>query len=301
MKYSIDGIFTIDAQNGDVIPSANGTNNIMISHAHYDHIPSTIRKKTVIASDKTMSIVTHRLSRKKLEDSIHKNIMDGITMMDAGHTIGSKMFYYSDQRILYTGDFRTVNSYCGRAKPIRCNTLIIESTFADEKYIFPKHSSILREIADYAKDNGRVQFHAYPYGKAQELCHLMEENNILFSVTEKIRKINDLLGLHYKNETDNARVHIGNDRMGEYKQVGVTGWAIDPSYKHRLRLDEAFALSDHADYPSMIEFIRKCDPQRIYTFHGHSARFAAKLRKAGYNAYPIIKNQTILPYYDKAL
>jgi hypothetical protein len=39
----------------------------------------------------------------------------------------------------------------------------------------------------------------------------------------------------------------------------------------------------------MIEFIKKCNPNRIFTFHGHSARFAAKLRKAGYNAYPILE------------
>jgi putative mRNA 3-end processing factor len=67
-------------------------------------------------------------------------------MLDAGHTIGSRMFHFKEQNILYTGDFRTIDGYCGKAKPVKCDTLIIESTFADEKFIFPNYDNVRREI-----------------------------------------------------------------------------------------------------------------------------------------------------------
>jgi putative mRNA 3-end processing factor len=299
MRFSIDGIFSYDSHTGEVFPTANAANNIIISHGHYDHIPSTIRDRKVLSSDDTRKMVEHRLSAKKKAGSVFEGDSRDIRMVDAGHTIGSRMFHFKHSNALYTGDFRTIDGYCGKAKPIKCNTLIIEATFADEKFIFPKYESVSSEIVDYVMDNGMTQLHAYPFGKAQELCHLMEKNKIPFRVSETIKKINDVLGLKYKHEDAKSEVFIGRDRDEKYKQVGVSGWAIEKSYRYKMRLDEAFALSDHADYPSMIEFIRKCSPERIFTFHGHSARFAAKLRRAGYNAYPILKNQTILPLFSR--
>lgn len=298
MKFSVDGIFTLDAKTGGINPSVNGNQNVIISHGHYDHIPSTLKEKNVLMSNETKKIVSHRLSEKKRAGTKFYDELENIKMLNAGHTIGSKMFHFKEQNILYTGDFRTIDGYCGRAKPVKCDTLILESTFADEKFIFPKYEQVSSEIIDYIKDNKKTQLHAYPFGKAQELCHLLDDNKIPFRVSETIKKINTVLGLNYKHETEDSEVYIGKDRDPSYKQVGVSGWAIENSYKYRLHLDEAFALSDHADYPSMIEFINKCNPSKIYTFHGHSARFAAKLRKAGYNAYPILKNQTILTSFS---
>jgi hypothetical protein len=48
------------------------------------------------------------------------------------------------------------------------------------------------------------------------------------------------LGLSYKNEDSKGDVYIGRERDERYKQVGVSGWAVEQSYKYRLKLDEAF-------------------------------------------------------------
>jgi metal-dependent hydrolase (beta-lactamase superfamily II) len=47
----------------------NGNQNIIISHGHYDHIPSTIKEKNVLASKDTQKLYNHRLSKKKKEGS----------------------------------------------------------------------------------------------------------------------------------------------------------------------------------------------------------------------------------------
>jgi hypothetical protein len=45
----------------------------------------------------------------------------------------------------------------------------------------------------------------------------------------------------------------------------ASGWAV--LFGNRGR---AFPLSDHADYVSLIKFIRDCKPKRVLTFHGGS-------------------------------
>ncbi len=37
----------------------------------------------------------------------------------------------------------------------------------------------------------------------------------------------------------------------------LTGWAMDGSAKHRLGVDEAFPLSDHADYNDLIRHVEE--------------------------------------------
>jgi len=65
----------------------------------------------------------------------------------------------------------------------------------------------------------------------------------------------------------------------------LSGWALDASAIYRYRVDAAIPLSDHADHPGLLECVRRVQPRRILTVHGHALEFAAELRAAGWQAW----------------
>jgi Cft2 family RNA processing exonuclease len=64
----------------------------------------------------------------------------------------------------------------------------------------------------------------------------------------------------------------------------ITGWALDPGAIYRHRCTAAFPLSDHADYPSLLQFVERVQPKRVFTVHGFAQEFAATLRQRGIDA-----------------
>ena len=64
----------------------------------------------------------------------------------------------------------------------------------------------------------------------------------------------------------------------------VTGWAMESGCRFRHQADAAFPLSDHADFPDLIEFAKRVSPRKVYTLHGFAADFAQTLRELGLDA-----------------
>jgi putative mRNA 3-end processing factor len=56
-----------------------------------------------------------------------------------------------------------------------------------------------------------------------------------------------------------------------------------------MGLDYAFPMSDHCDYSELVEAVRACAPDKVYTFHGFAEEFAQSLKKMGFDAEPVEK------------
>ena len=67
----------------------------------------------------------------------------------------------------------------------------------------------------------------------------------------------------------------------------LSGWGIEASAPYRRKVDQVIPLSDHADYPDLIEFVGRVAPQKIYTTHGYHQAFAASLRRMSYDAWSL--------------
>ena len=82
----------------------------------------------------------------------------------------------------------------------------------------------------------------------------------------------------------------------------LTGWAMQPGAKYRYRVDEIFPLSDHADYPGLMECIKRVRPKRILTVHGYAKEFARELRSRGMDAWCAMGgDQLELPIQQQAM
>ncbi|MFH1650074.1 MAG: hypothetical protein ABIA93_05995 [Candidatus Woesearchaeota archaeon] len=286
----VDKIFGFD-QNWQMTSPKVDHHTTMVSHAHYDHLPTKFKDKKLVCSRETEKIIRMRRNNKELNFWKDPNVK----MLNAGHTIGSKMFHFQEQDILYTGDFNTQNKYCGTAKPVQCNTLIMEGTFGAPEYIFPKHELVVEQLVDYLKNNPKAIIRAYSFGKSQEICHILDKHKIDFKIESAPAKaINDELGLKFKHEKEDATVLLGPDHRIGFKSIAVSGWAIDPRYRFQMGVDAAFPLSDHADFPSLLQFAQSCNPKKIRVFHGgHHVELAHSLRKMGFDAeaFPVTQRR----------
>ena len=162
----------------------------------------------------------------------------------------------------------------------------------------------------------------YALGKAQMLYHAfsdLSENIILHGANYKVNellKAENIEGsidcISYQTAKENefldkegnwilyAPLKSGRDQFNSYlKQkygavlYAFSGWCISSNYKYRMAVDYSIPISDHADFSELKDICKACNPDHIFTIYGSNVKFAAELRKLGYNATPLSK-QTIL-------
>jgi len=278
-----------------------------ISHAHADHLPRRI-EGSVISSEITRDIA--ELRRTKYEIDIRDY---GLKMPDAGHVPGSRMLYFENgARVLYTGDFSVRKKFFSAgAKPIKSDYLIVDSTFGDPYFIFPRTREIMKQmkewIDDNLKNNKKVALFGYPFGKSQTICKILEKLDYEYCVRESINNTNQVLEMHGfrfggwlcggDEEPEHDIVVAPMHERAELSERGfataiISGWAVNPGYKFMMKVDEAFPLSDHNDFSEMISFVERCRPEKVFTVFGHAEEAAREIRKVlGIDASPLIEGQ----------
>jgi len=289
----------------------------MVSHAHSDHIPSSFRSSGVVCSEVTRDLISVR--RGKVLDMVADPCVEA---SDAGHIPGSNMFLVSgEKRVLYTGDFCTrTKAHLGPAKPVKCDSLIVEATYGRPRYIFPDHGEILGVAHDWIEDTvahgeSAILF-AYPLGKSQELSIAFRD--LPLRLHPSIAENNKVLGRHgyglCTEELDEEPakdpvVYITSgmgkdkDRVARVRKAGArtaafSGWALDRRFAYSSAVDEGFPLSDHCGYDELIRFVEKCSPEVVYTTHGFDKAFAASVRKElGIDARPLVAKQRTMDQF----
>jgi putative mRNA 3-end processing factor len=258
-----------------------------VSHAHSDHLPSVTKKgeKRAVCTEITMRCAH---VRKRPIEMVSD---ERVRILDAGHIHGSAMFEVdAGKKVLYTGDFCTRDRPGMQgARPLKTDVMVVEATYGHPKYEFPPVEGIIRIMRDWIEDclaqKYSVALFAYPLGKSQSLIHILEdfEPYLHSSVMESTEAVCSC-GLHmryrdYACASDDPcvmicptgsryAVQVDQMRKRRMRTAAVSGWALNPSYRRTMGVDEAFALSDHADYHDIMRFVRACSPELVYTTHG---------------------------------
>jgi putative mRNA 3-end processing factor len=73
-------------------------------------------------------------------------------------------------------------------------------------------------------------------------------------------------------------------RFGAVATAFVSGWMQVRGARRRRAVDRGFALSDHADWPALIEVVRASQAERVLVTHGFVEPFVAWLRERGWEA-----------------
>ena len=63
----------------------------------------------------------------------------------------------------------------------------------------------------------------------------------------------------------------------------LTGWSLDRGALFRYGTERGFALSDHADYPALLQYVERAQPRKVLLNHGRRD-FVYRLRALGVDA-----------------
>ena len=289
-----------------------------ISHAHSDHVTRSLRKANVLCSRETAALLINKYytSINLLKEG---DLPISFKLIESGHILGSSaILIEAEEKVLYTGDFcNNSRFFLNGFKPEKADVLIIESTYGNRNFIFPRQEEVIKEardwIIDELKKGNSVILFGYVLGKAQILTKMVEDLNYPVYVEEQIAKMNEVysfLGKKIKNfevygtrKIESPSIFIfptyfyptkAIEKMKEKysaKTAMFSGWVIGNGYKYMFNCDEAFPLSDHADFNGLVKTVEMVDAKKIYTFHGFADEFANELRKIGYNAISLNDSQ----------
>lgn len=295
-----------------------------VSHAHADHFA---RHEMALCSEVTASLVRSRYGvaeDRLLGAAFHTTVERNgyrLRLLPAGHIAGSAMLHVTriadGSTLLYTGDFKVRK---GRtSEPVvfqQADILILETTFALPQFAFPSQMevemAVLRFVHDTFADGEVPVLLGYSLGKAQEALALLHEHGIptllhpnVADMTTACRKAG-VASLPEPKVLDgpvppgHAVIAPPNAvrskllrAVGNRRVAMLSGWAMVPGATFRYRVDEAIPLSDHADYPGLLECVQRVRPKRILTVHGYAREFAAEMRQRGHDAWSAAGNDQL--------
>lgn len=302
---------------------------VFVSHAHSDH---TADHAEVILTEPTRRLMRARVGGTRTEhvlpfgQSVDLRDLLGrphlpattLTLLPAGHVLGSAMSLLEsdDGSLLYTGDFKLrAGASSEPCETRRADTLVMETTFGRPEYVFPPTAEVLAGILRFCReaiDNDEVPvLLGYSLGKAQEILSALRDAGLPTMLTEAVARLTAVyegLGIPFPSASslDPARAagHVvvappgGNlqalrRKLGPSRVAVLTGWAINPGCRFQYQADAAFPLSDHADYPDLVDLVRRVQPRRVFTLHGFAAEFAADLRAAGIEAWALSQEEQL--------
>ena len=282
---------------------------VFISHAHFDHLPSTSWDANFIATRETAELAEVRGLRigRLIEDP------RDMTLVPTGHILGSAGLLV-DGEIFYTGDIAgRPRAFLREAERVECRTLIIESTYGRPGYVFPSITELMEEVEGSiaaAYNAGRPAIlMGYPLGKAQVLEYIARAWRPLISfrgverysdvyrgfgvdlpepdvVVSKIEELLDLgrPALVIAPSTVRSRAVAIAERIGGIA-IWFSGWAL-----HWRGNYMGIPLSDHADHEELIEYSLASSAGTVLTTHGYAGDLARSLRSRGLDARPLSVN-----------
>ena len=196
-----------------------------------------------------------------------------------------------------------------------CDLLVMETTFGRPHYQFPPVAEVMRDIVRFCEqalaDGATAVLLGYSLGRSQELLRGLAGTGlplVVHDAAHKLTKVYARLGWEFPPYEPMERADLSGKVVvcppnatkpvlgrisGAVRMAVVSGWAVDSSCRFRHRADAAFALSDHADYPELVEFVRQVEPRKIFTVHGFAADFAQTLREIGFDAQALSENDQL--------
>jgi putative mRNA 3-end processing factor len=304
--YCPDGDFFIDPWQ----PVARA----LITHAHGDHARQG--STSYLCVDECAPLLARRLGTNTTIDSLaygHPITLRGVRVSfhPAGHILGAAQIRVESGAGVWvvSGDYkRAADPTCAAFEPVPCQTFITESTFALPIYRWDPTEAVIAELLDWWHRNRRngltsIVF-CYTLGKAQRLLaelarvtdrpvfvHGMmlpmieayEERGIALLPTVPL--IERPRGTSFAGELVlaplSARGTPWMRRLGDISDAFVSGLMRVRGVRRQRAFDRGFVLSDHADWPALLQTVTDCGAERVLATHGHTEAFARFLQARG--------------------
>ena len=289
------------------------------THGHADHV--RFGNKHYLCHTLTAAIIKRRINPDldvqtlNYRESIVRNGVD-ISFFPAGHIIGSAQvrLAYKGEVCVISGDYKIENDGISTPfEPVKCHSFVSESTFGLPIYKWQKQDVVFDGIKNWIQDNITQQktsiLIAYSLGKAQRLIKNLNGtapiyvHNSIANVNEAIIDAGVELPETIRITPEIAKgdlqkgIVIVPPAMRDSKWIktlshpvtGIcSGWMQVRSHRRWQSADAGFALSDHADWPGLLEAIKATEAEKVYVTHGFTAAYSRFLNEIGIEAEEVV-------------
>jgi putative mRNA 3-end processing factor len=237
-----------------------------------------------------------------------------ISFHPAGHILGSAQIRveHKGETWVVSGDYKVEpDPTCTPFEPVRCDVFITESTFGLPIYRWSPQSETFADIAAWWKSNhesGRASIiFAYALGKAQRvlagLAPLAEGSFYTHGAVERLNRDYRDAGIALPPTTYAASVPKGHDwagalivappsaggstwlrRFGPASTAFASGWMSVRGARRRRSVDKGFVISDHVDWPALMQAIDESGAERVIVTHGYREPVVRFLEERGLRA-----------------
>jgi putative mRNA 3-end processing factor len=288
----------------------------VITHAHGDH--ARWGSRTYVCSAESERVLRTRLFDANITTRNwgEKFQSNGVTLSfhPAGHILGSAQVRveYRGETWVVSGDYKTEpDPTCTPFEPIRCNVFITESTFGLPIYRWSRQSETFADIARWWRSNreaGRASVvFAYALGKAQRvlagLSDVAQGAFYTHGAVERLNRDYRAAGIALPPTTYAASVPRGHNwtgalivappsaagstwlrRFGAASTAFASGWMRVRGARRRRSVDRGFVLSDHVDWPALMNAIDATGAERVFVTHGYREQVVRALTERGIKA-----------------
>lgn len=283
----------------------------VVTHAHADH--ARPGSASYLIAESGLHVARWRLGAEAHIQTAafgEAIVINGVhlTFVPAGHILGSAQIRveYGGEVWVVSGDYKTeADPTCTPFAPVRCHTFITEATFGLPIYRWPRQTAVFADINQWWRQNQKQQkasvLFAYALGKAQRVLAGIDASIGPIFVHGAVHNMNQMYqrgGIMLPAATyvgdappktdwsqgliiapTSARGTPWLRRFGRISTAFASGWMHVRGQRRRRAVDRGFVLSDHIDWPSLIQTIEATGAERVLVTHGSVAVVARYLRE----------------------
>jgi putative mRNA 3-end processing factor len=304
--YCPDGDFHIDPW--APVPRA------LITHAHGDH--ARFGSAAYLCTEQCAPLLRRRFGNDAAIEPIGygHTLMLGSTRVSfhpAGHVLGSAQVRIEGAGDVWvvSGDYKVAaDPTCVPFEPVACDTFITESTFALPIYRWDPVEIVIAEIITWWESNRArgltsILF-CYTIGKAQrllaELARVTDRPVLVHGMMVPMIEVYRAAGvamLPTQTLIDRPRgTSLAGElvlaplsargtpwmrRLGDLSDALTSGLMRVRGVRRQRAYDRGFVISDHADWPALLQTIGETGAARVFATHGHAEPLARHLASLG--------------------
>ncbi len=285
------------------VDPAGAVDLAVVTHAHADHARPGSRRYVCAAPG--AAVLRRRLGPDAVIESWpygERRRLGGVdvSLHPAGHVIGSSQVRVAsgDEVWVVSGDYkRDADPTCDAFEIVPCDTFVTEATFALPIYRWPPVADVLDEMRGWIAGNrasGRPSIlFAYSLGKAQRLLASIADaidepplaHGAVVAMTEACREggvvlppVDPVLDTT-RGAATRGRVVLAPPsaintpwlkRFPDAATAMVSGWMRVRGARRWKGVDRGFVISDHADWPALLDTIDATGCRRVLATHGYA-------------------------------
>lgn len=286
----------------------------VLTHGHGDH--ARPGSGHYLAASPGAGILRRRLGAVDLDTLAYGATRDcngvRVAFFPAGHVLGSAQvrIEYRGEVWVVSGDYKLQpDPTCDAFEPVPCHVFVTEATFGLPIYRWRPAPQLFASMQSWWAANaaaGRTSvLFCYALGKAQRIlgaldaaigpivCHgaiepfnaLYAEQGIALAPTVPLASLDrTALRSALVLAPPSAQRTPWLKRFGDYGDAFASGWMQLRGTRRRRGVDVGFALSDHADWPGLLDAVAASGAQRVLVTHGLAHPLVRWLRHAGLQA-----------------